>query len=148
MIPKTIYYLYSFLLDSSKTFIIYFCITRRSDRLCGLVVRIPGNRTGGPDSIPGASRFLRSSGSGTGSTQPREYNWGATWKKKSIGFCPENREFGLRNPSRWPRCILNLQKLALASPTSGGRSVGIVISRTEAMEFFIRWRWAYIGNIL
>jgi hypothetical protein len=25
--------------------------------------------------------FLRSSGSETGSTQPREYNWGATWKK-------------------------------------------------------------------
>jgi hypothetical protein len=25
--------------------------------------------------------FLRSSGSGTGSTQPREYNWGATWKQ-------------------------------------------------------------------
>jgi hypothetical protein len=26
--------------------------------------------------------FLRSSGSGTGSTQPREYKWGATWKTK------------------------------------------------------------------
>jgi hypothetical protein len=26
--------------------------------------------------------FLRKSGSGTGSTQPREYNSGATWKKK------------------------------------------------------------------
>jgi hypothetical protein len=25
--------------------------------------------------------FLRSSGFGMGSTQPREYNWGATWKK-------------------------------------------------------------------
>jgi hypothetical protein len=24
---------------------------------------------------------MRSSGSGTGSTQPRAYNWGATWKK-------------------------------------------------------------------
>jgi hypothetical protein len=28
----------------------------------------------------------KSSGSGTGSTQPREYNWGATWKKSS-GSC-------------------------------------------------------------
>jgi hypothetical protein len=26
--------------------------------------------------------FLRSSGSGTGYTQPREYNWGAIWKEK------------------------------------------------------------------
>jgi hypothetical protein len=37
------------------------------DRLCGLVVRVPGYRTRGPD-------FLSSSGSETGSTQPREYN--------------------------------------------------------------------------
>jgi hypothetical protein len=27
-----------------------------------------------PGSIPGATRFFRSSGCGTGSTQPREYN--------------------------------------------------------------------------
>jgi hypothetical protein len=28
------------------------------DRLCGLVVRVPGYRYRGPDSIPGATRFF------------------------------------------------------------------------------------------
>jgi hypothetical protein len=46
-----------------------------NDRLCGLVVRVSGYRFRGPGSIPGATRFfLRSSGSGTGSTQPRDDN--------------------------------------------------------------------------
>jgi hypothetical protein len=49
-----------------------FLIAAR-DRLCGLVVRVLGYRSGGPDSIPGTTR-KKSSGSGTGSTQPREYN--------------------------------------------------------------------------
>jgi hypothetical protein len=31
--------------------------------------------------FPELPDFLRSSGSGTGSTQAREYKWGATWKK-------------------------------------------------------------------
>jgi hypothetical protein len=31
--------------------------------------------------FPAPPDFLRSSGSGTGSTQTREYNWGGTWKK-------------------------------------------------------------------
>jgi hypothetical protein len=42
-----------------------------------LVVRVLGYRSGGPGSIPGTTR-KKSSGSGTGSTQPREYNLGAT----------------------------------------------------------------------
>jgi hypothetical protein len=37
------------------------------------VVRVLGYRSGGPGSINGTTR-KKSSGSGTGSTQPREYN--------------------------------------------------------------------------
>jgi hypothetical protein len=47
------------------------------DRLCGQVVRVLGYRFGGPGSIPGTT-IKKSSGSGTGSTQPREYKRGAT----------------------------------------------------------------------
>jgi hypothetical protein len=46
------------------------------------------------------------------------------------------REYGRRDPSRWPHGTLYLQKLAITSPTSGGRSVGIVRSQTETMGFF------------
>jgi hypothetical protein len=82
--------------------------------------------------FPGTTK--KNSGSGTGSTQPRKYNWGATWYKSS-GSCLENREYGRRDPSRWPRGTLYPQTLAITSPTSGGRSVGIVRSRTQTMEF-------------
>jgi hypothetical protein len=69
-----------------------------------------------------------------GSTQPREYNWGAT-RKKSSGSGLESREYGRRDPSCWPRGTLYPRRLALILPTSGGRSVGIVRSRTQAMKF-------------
>jgi hypothetical protein len=97
------------------------------ERICGLVFRVPGYRFRGPD-------FLRSSGSGTRSTQPRDYNWGATWKESS-GSGLEIREYGRRDSSRWPSGSFYPQKLALTSPTSGGRSVGIVRFRTQATEF-------------
>jgi hypothetical protein len=51
------------------------------------------------------------------------------------GSCLENREYCRRDPSRLPRGILYPQKLEITSPTSGGRSVGIVRSRTQTMEF-------------
>jgi hypothetical protein len=47
------------------------------DRLCGLVVRVLGYRSGGPGSIPGTTKKKKKrktgSRSGPGSTQPREY---------------------------------------------------------------------------
>jgi hypothetical protein len=49
--------------------------------------------------------------------------------RKSGGSGLEIREYGRRDTLRWPRGILFLQKLALTSPTSDGRSVGIVRSQ-------------------
>jgi hypothetical protein len=54
--------------------------------------------------------------------------------RRSSGSCLENREYGRRDPSRCPRDTLYPQKLAITSPTSGGRSVGIVLSRTQTTE--------------
>jgi hypothetical protein len=112
------------------------------------MVRILGYRSGGPGSIHDTTKKKKRSWSGTGSTQPREYNWGATWQKSSSS-CIENREYGRRDPSRWPRGTLYPQKLAIISPTSGGRSVGIVRSQTQTMEFvylFYAFMQASVGT--
>ena len=85
---------------------------------------------------PALPDFLSSSGSGTGSIQPREVKWGATWKKKSSG----SRSRKQRLTAMGTRCADHVtsfypQKLALTPPTGGGRSVGIVRVRTKATEF-------------
>jgi hypothetical protein len=54
---------------------------------------------------------------------------------KSSGSGLETREYGRRDPSRWPRDTLYPQKSALTSSTSSGRLIGIVRSRTKATEF-------------
>jgi len=78
---------------------------------------------------------MSGSGSGTGSTQPRDVNWGATWIKKQ-----RLRSRKQRLTAVGIRCADHVtpfypQKLALTSPTGGGRPVGIVRSRTKATEF-------------
>ena len=88
--------------------------------------------------FPALPDFLSSSGSGTGSTQPREINWGATWIKKVAAPGLEKQ----RLTAVGTRCAdhvtpLYPQKLALTSPTGGGRSVGIVRSRTKATEMYV-----------
>jgi hypothetical protein len=58
-------------------------------------------------------------------------------ERKSSGSGLESQEYDSRDPSHWPRDTIYPQKLALTSPTSSGRSIGIVRSRTLATEFFI-----------
>jgi hypothetical protein len=52
------------------------------ERLCALVVKSAWLEIHRFGFCSGATRFSEKYGSETGSTQPREYNWGATWKKK------------------------------------------------------------------
>jgi hypothetical protein len=61
--------------------------------------------------------------------------------QNSSGSGLEIREYGRRDPSRWPRDTLYPQNLALTSPTSGEHSVGIVRSRTKAFECCILLRF-------
>jgi hypothetical protein len=56
--------------------------------------------------------------------------------RKGIGSGLENRKYWRRDPSRWTHGTRYPQKVALSSPTNGGRSVGIVRLRTHATEFF------------
>jgi hypothetical protein len=56
-------------------------------------------------------------------------------ERKSSGSGLESENTAVGDSSRWPRRTLYPQKLALTSPTSVGRLVGIVRSRTQATEF-------------
>jgi hypothetical protein len=69
--------------------------------------------------------------------------------RNSSGSGLENREYGRGDPLRWTRDTLYPQKLALTSPTSSGRSVGIVRLRTKATEFlfFVYSRKMLSSNI-
>jgi hypothetical protein len=60
-----------------KTYLNKIC--SKVDRLCGLVVRVLGYYPEARVRFPALPEKKKSSGSGTGSTRPREYNWGATW---------------------------------------------------------------------
>jgi hypothetical protein len=56
--------------------------------------------------------------------------------RKSSGSCLEIQEYGHGDPFSWPCDTLYPQKLALPSPKSSGRSVGIVCPRTRAKQLF------------
>jgi hypothetical protein len=105
------------------------------DRLCGLMVRVPGYRSRGPEfnsrryqifwEVVGLERGPLSLVSTIEDLLGRN----------SSGSGLENREYGRGDPFRSPRDTLYPQKLAVISSTSGGRSVGIVRLRTKTTEF-------------
>jgi hypothetical protein len=93
------------------------------DRLCGLVTRGPGNRSRGAGSIPVATRFS-------------ERWW--VWNGVHSTLWVQMRITGIRRADY--ATPLYPQKLALTSPTSGGRSVCMVCSRNEATELLLLGR--------
>jgi hypothetical protein len=56
-------------------------------------------------------------------------------ERNSSGSSLENQEYGCGDPFGWPHDSLYPQKFAVTSPTSGGRSAGLVCLRTKATEF-------------
>jgi hypothetical protein len=106
------------------------------------VVIVPGYKSRGP--ISSATDFL--SGSGTGSLSLVSMIEKLLERKSSS--LNLDWDYGCRGSAMlttWHP--LYLQKLALALPTSSGRSVGIVRSRNLATEFFFFFeRWEHIGQ--
>jgi hypothetical protein len=88
------------------------------------VVRVAGYRSRGTGSIPGATAFTEDRGTPTSWVQLRSY-----LKEKVAASVKiiENMAIGIRHADY----------VALTSRTSGGRSVGIVRSRTQTTELVI-----------
>jgi hypothetical protein len=91
-------------------------------RLCGLVVKVPGYRSRGFDSRL-CQIFWQVVSLERGPLSLVKTTEELLGRKNS-NSCLESREYGHKDPSRWPRVIFYPQNLALTSLTSGGHSVG------------------------
>jgi hypothetical protein len=98
---------YSSLADSGHGVYFSFEFMITIDRLCALVVRVSGYRSKGPGSIPGATRFfcevvgLQRGSLSLVSTIEEQL------ERKSSASGLESREYGRRDPLRWPRDTSN-----------------------------------------
>jgi hypothetical protein len=102
------------------------------DHLCGLVVRVPGYRSRGQDSIPDAAVVGLERGPLSLVSTIEEL-----LEEKSSGSDLETKNTAVGTRRADHETPLYPQKLALTSPTSGGLLVGIVRSWTRATEFFL-----------
>jgi hypothetical protein len=120
-----------------ELFIKLVIIRAHDDRLCGLVVRVPGYRSRDP--VFDSRRyqiFWEVVGLERGPLSlVRIIEELLEWKSSGSG--QENRINGRGDPLRWPRDTLYPQKLAQTSPTRGGLSVGIVRLRTKGHGVFL-----------
>jgi hypothetical protein len=106
------------------------------DRFCGLVIRVPGYRSRGPEydcrryQIFWEVVCLERGPLSLLSTIEE------LLERKSSGFGLENRDYGPRKSNELTTWQPSIRKnLALTSLTNGGRSVGIVRLRTQVTEF-------------
>jgi hypothetical protein len=103
----------------------------RKDRLCSLVVRVPGCRSRSPGSD---SRHYQIFWEVVGLERGPLILVSTIeelLERKSSGSGLDIWDHGRGDPSRWSRNTFYPQKLALTSPTSGGRSAGIVRLHTK-----------------
>jgi hypothetical protein len=106
------------------------------DRLCGLVVKAPGYGFGCPwFESRRYQMFWEVVGLERGPLSLVS-KIEALLERNSSESGLENRKYDRGIPFRWPLTLFP-QKLDLTSPTSTGRSVGIVRSRTKATEFIV-----------
>jgi hypothetical protein len=111
------------------------------DRLCGLVIRVPGYRSRGPGFDSHRYQIFWE----VVGLEKGPLNLVSTIEellgRNNSGSSLENGEYGCGDPLRWPRNAFYPQKLALTSPTSGGRSVGIVCLQAKDTEFVYLFTW-------
>jgi hypothetical protein len=104
--------------------VILYMLVRKEDRLCGLVVKVLGYRSGGQGSIPGTTKkkvvgLERGPLSLVSTTEEL-----LDRKVAANVYKTENAAVGIRHADHVGPS--NCKKLAISSPWSGGRSVGTV----------------------